>query len=131
VADADDRAGGSGSRRVVRLSPARFLSTGGIPSLPNIDRALLSHWEPGRVGAARIGRYRTEIYESDGWIHGQRSSTRLWVSPGVPVPVRIEEKLPREEREETLRSIRFDLPLPARLFRLPAGATVQDRHARR
>ena len=66
-----------------------------------------------------------------GWIDGQRSSTRLWVSPGLPVPVRIEEKLPHEAREETLRSIRFDLPLPERLFRLPAGAIVQDLHARR
>ena len=44
---------------------------------------------------------------------------------------RIEEKLPHEERVETLRSTRFDLPLPDRLFRLPAGAIVQDRHARR
>jgi hypothetical protein len=116
-----------GSRGAVRLK-AGPIRSGSIPSVPEVDPALLSGWRPGRVGAARIGRYQTEIYERDGWIEGQRSATRLWVSPDLPVPVRIEEKLPHEEREETLRSIRFDLPLPDRLFRLPAGTVVQDLH---
>jgi hypothetical protein len=120
-----------GSRRVVRLSSAPLLLSGGIPSLPNIDSTILSRWRPGRVGAARIGRYRTQIYEQEGQLSDGPISTRLWISPDLPVPVRIEEKLPHEEREETLRSVRFDLPLPEHLFRLPAGAIVQDLHPRR
>jgi hypothetical protein len=95
--------------------------------MPAVDLASLYGWRPGRVGAARIGRYQTAVYERD----GRTTATRLWVTPGLPVPVRFEEKLPHEEREETVRSIRTDLPLPDRLFHLPAGAVIQDLHPRR
>jgi hypothetical protein len=116
-----------GSRWVVRLSggPVRV---GGIPSVPAVDLAGLAGWRPGRVGAAWIGHYPAQIYERDGRIQGRLFSTRLWVTSGLPVPVRLEEKLPGEEREETLRSIRMELSLPDRLFRLPARAVIQDLH---
>jgi hypothetical protein len=110
-----------------RLSPKPLPSPaqGEIPSLPDIARL---PGKPGRIGAERIGRDRTEIYANKAWIGRQPISTRLWISPDLPVPVRIEQKLPYVEREETLRSVRFDLPLPDHLFRLPAGAVVQDLH---
>jgi hypothetical protein len=119
-----------GSREVVRLKAGPLqpspLEPGAIRSLPDVDPARLAAWRPGRVGAARLGRYRTAIYETDTQSSTGHFSTRLWVSPDLPVPVRIEEKFPHEERDETLRSVRFDLPLPGPLFRLPAGAVVRD-----
>src|SRR5262249_38509669 len=112
-----------GSREVACLKAGPLqpfpLEPGAIRSLPDGDRGRCAARRPGRVGAARIGRYRTEIYETDVQIPAGRFSTRVWVSPDLPVPIRIEEKFPHDERDETLRSVRFNLPLPDSLFRLP------------
>ena len=109
----------------VLLSPAPA-----IPGLMYPTAALVPRFAK-RVGTETVGRYRAQLYESRGHtpaLNGrppQETVVRYWVSPPLPVPVKIVTKAsPGTATVSVLRTAQFNTPVPDTLFRLPKGMKV-------
>ena len=96
-----------------------------------MDRSVLSHWKPGKVGSEPVGRYRAHVYELDAASPpiARRDYFRIWVSDELPVPVKFRLRRGSVEREEVLRDARFHVAVPDSVFRLPAGTQIIESEA--
>jgi len=84
-----------------------------------------------KVGSEKVGRYKTDIYEqhADIQMPGQtskvKSTTRIWISRDVPVPVKTVSTLPGGFRTiSLLKSAKVNVPIADSLFTLPKGTKV-------
>jgi prepilin-type processing-associated H-X9-DG protein len=84
-----------------------------------------------KVGAEKVGRYQADIYEQPTMAERSgtpagRMSMKLWVSPEVPVPVKMVTKSPNSEITRTLKSIRLNVPVADNMFQVPKGMKVRE-----
>jgi outer membrane lipoprotein-sorting protein len=86
-----------------------------------------------KVGAEKVGRYQTEIYETKapsrmpGAEPGATSTTRIWVSKDLPIPVKVITRMPPHfESVQTLQSITLNGPIAESMFQLPKGTPIHQ-----
>src|SRR4051794_20609307 len=89
-----------GRTDAMKLAGPTRQAVAGIPGLPVLDSGAIRRFAK-RVGAAKVGRYRTEVYESrnvfqtTGGGKGQKGpakqelTTRYWISRDLPGPVKV------------------------------------------
>jgi hypothetical protein len=122
-----------GGKEAMKL-PGRSQAKGGVPGLPFGDVARFKHQK--KVGSEKVGAYMTEVYEQTidvkmpGAPAGQKGSTRTWITPTLPVPVKVVTKMPPNFQTTTvLKSVQLNGPVADTLFRLPKGTTIRTRPA--
>jgi outer membrane lipoprotein-sorting protein len=116
-----------GSKEAMKL-PNRMPAKGGVPGLPFGDMARFQHQK--KVGSEKVGAYTTSIYEQNIDIKmpgaAQKGSTRTWVSPTLPVPVKVVTKMPPNFQTTTvLKSVQLNVPVADSLFELPKGTKIR------
>ena len=126
------RGSGYADKLTSRAEPFLDRRNGTLPSLPIIDRSLLSRWRPGKVGSEPVGHYFADIYETDDverQSKARRRYFRIWVSHELPVPVKFHSKDGDVEREEVLKTVQLHVAVPDSVFQLPAGTKIRESHA--
>jgi hypothetical protein len=123
----------AGSKEAMKL-PGRPQAKGGVPGLPFGDVARFKHQK--KVGSEKVGAYMTDIYEQSidvrmpGGPAGQKGSTRTWITPTLPVPVKVVTKMPPNFQTITvLKSAQLNSPIADSMFQLPKGTTIRTRPA--
>jgi hypothetical protein len=117
-----------GSKEAMKL-PAQKPPKGGVAGLPFGDMARFKQQK--KVGSEKVGAYMTDIYEQSidvkmpGGGPGQKGSTRTWVTPSLPVPVKVVTKMPPSFQTTTvLKSAQLNAAVADSMFQLPKGTKV-------
>lgn len=128
--------GGRGAMRMASPLPVKRhgqvlpLPVQQIPGLMFPDTTVIPRFAK-PAGHEKVGRYSTTVYESRSRTPAfkgqpaQETVVRYWVSPTLPVPVKIVSKAtPGATIVSLLQTARFNQAIPDSMFRLPKGTPV-------
>jgi outer membrane lipoprotein-sorting protein len=83
-----------------------------------------------KVGSEKVGSYDAEIWEHTAEVSDKLSgksdkvSSRFFIAPGVPVPVKIVQVTPMGLMVTELKQFRTNIAIPDTMFQLPKGTKV-------
>jgi hypothetical protein len=122
----------------LKLSGPMHQNVAGIPGLPVLDSASIQRFAK-RVGAAKVGKYQTEVYESRTVLQsapgpkGQKAPTRqtivtrFWIARDLPAPVKVSVPSMRPGSGPVvtvLKAAHLNPAIPDSMFRVPKGMKV-------
>jgi hypothetical protein len=128
-----------GGNEAMKLSGPIRQPMAGIPGLPVLDSAAVQRVSK-RVGAEKVGPYKTDVYEMRNLFQGvgsrkgrkkpaqQEMTTRFWISRDLPAPVKVAVQttgMQSGPAVTVLKAARLNLSIPDSMFRLPRGMKIR------